>query len=185
MALDRRYRVVPAKELKLVREAEDLLAEAEDNRRRTRSLVQEAKAEGYRHGVETALADVRLECASAVSDALRRADAALLNLERPLVSLVISVTQKLIGSIPEPDRITLLAKQALRETNYPGPAILYVPPHAEGPLREATDTLDPRLEIIADPLLKEDELVIEMLGNRTHIGLANQLARVKERLSHE
>lgn len=175
-------RVIPAAEMGLVTDAVALVEAARATRESADGFIRRAVETGLAEGYAAGLAQTRKALLDRVAEAAERAEAALQALEEPIVVLVVEAVEKIIGELPHRDRIAALIGRAISELNYPGPIKLHVPSEGAEGLKADAERLDPRLAVVVDPLLKEDELVLEVLGERTHIGFQDQMAHFRERM---
>ena len=176
--------LIPAARMGALVDSAALLAEARATRDSAEALVREAIDAGRRDGFAAGLEEGRAVFARRIADVVTEAEAKLLALEKPIVGLVVDAVEKIIGEIPQSERIVRLVQRALRDMNVPGPVTLFAPSAAADALRQATTGIERHVTVAADPLLTQEELVLEVLGTRIHIGAPDQVAHLRESLDH-
>ncbi len=174
--------VVPAAEVPALRETIDLLAQAEhrlasaanDAAALTEAAQRAGHEEGVRRGEAAAAARISarlfdLEVKSAELRASQRAEAA---------KLAIEIVRRIAAGIGTPETVAALAEKAAADLAPDTVATVKVHPNATVRVTDRLARFD-RLAVVAEPLLAEDECVVETGHGQIRAGLDTQLAAIE------
>jgi flagellar biosynthesis/type III secretory pathway protein FliH len=163
-----------------VKELRHMMESAEE---RANALYEEAKAEGYAKGQQEGRREFLRVCADAV-EAVR---SQLFQLEDALVPTVLLAVERVFGQFEDVELIRRVLRAALKELGYAvGVTIRVSPDHTEA-MKVAIKQLIKEDETVAkaisgvegDPSLKPDEILLETIQGRVHVGIPYQIARLK------
>lgn len=187
IASDRR--VLRAAEVPALLDAQQLLdalhaLQAEEQQRIAAACAQ-ARAEGLAQGLAEAQAQSRALVADEVARLAQRHAAERERLQHDVADLALDVFQKLLGQLPEPERLARLAAQAAREMLPARTWRLHVHPSQLAGLRAALQALDPAdqaglagAEIVADAELDVTDCRLTTEFGTADAGLATQMQRL-------
>lgn len=187
IASDRR--VLRAAEVPALQEAQQLVDALhellEQEQQRIAAACDQARADGLGQG----LAQAQDQCRAQVADELARLtqahDEERQRLQRDVAALALEVFQKLLGEVPDQQRLARLAAQAARELLPARTWRLQVHPSQVAGLRAALLALDPQdqagldgAEIVADADLAEADCRLITEFGSADAGLDTQLQRL-------
>lgn len=178
-------KILSPSDMQAVAEAGRYLAQARDMNGRTRQAIEEAEAEGrakgYREGFDTG----RTEALAALMDAVERARQRLAASDEELGGIVLAAVEQMIGEIDEKDAGIRCVRHALQDAADDIWAIVRVSSEDHAEVAAALqslpmDTRSPEIKAVeSDPLLKPGEIILETPKGRIHVGLRQQLSRLK------
>lgn len=181
-------KVIPREEFGVVDEGTQYTEEA----RRVYQSVQEyaerteseARERGYQEGFEQA----RQETFALMEETIREAKERLFVLEDMLTPVVIAAVEKIIGSMDDHVLVRRVLREALIEAGQSMSVTLRVAPEDLDEVRMVIEDISQQrglAEIEAvkpDAILKEGEMILETAQGRVHIGLTQQLQRLRSGL---
>ncbi|KRC81379.1 FliH/SctL family protein [Sphingomonas sp. Root241] len=170
--------LVPAADVGRVQDALALLAEAGDLRQDAEEAIDVARAaahaEGFAAGREEGLAAGEIERqAELVRLAMRDSER-----QKDIARLALEVVRRIAGELDDGVMVAGLAERAAAQLVPDSGAVVRVAPAAAEVVRAR---LNGRagLSVEADPLLGDQDCVIETALGRTHAGLDTQLAQIE------
>lgn len=143
--------------------------------------VEEARERGFREGFE----EGRSEAFQILSQAIDEARHRLFVLEDLLNPIVLSAVEKIIGSMDDRVLVRKALREALAEAGHSMAVTLRVAPEDLDDIRDLVDDMHlesgaQMLETVRpDPVLKEGEMILETAQGRVHIGLYQQMQRLR------
>lgn len=163
-----------------VKELRHMMESAEE---RANTLYDEARQEGH----ATGLAEGRREFLRVCADAVEAVRKQLFQLEDALVPTVLLAVERVFGQFEDVELIRRVLRAALKELGYAVGVTIRVAPDQTEDMRRALEQLNKEDEIVAksisgvegDPSLKNDEILLETLQGRVHVGIPYQMARLK------
>jgi type III secretion system HrpE/YscL family protein len=178
-------KVLSPGDMHAIAEASRYLAQARDISGRARQAVEEAQAEGHARGYREGFDQGRNEALAALMDAVERARQRLTASDEELGSIVLAAVEQIVGEIDEKDAAIRCVRHALREAADDIWAIVRVSSEDHADVEAALQNLSmntrtPEIKSVeSDPLLKRGELILETPKGRIHVGLRQQLSRLK------
>jgi len=178
-------KVLSPRDMHSVAEASRYLAQAREISSQARQAVEEAAAEGRARGYREGFDAGRSEALAALVDAVERARQRLTASDEELGGIVLAAVEQMIGEIDEKEAAIRCVRHALKDAADDIWAIVRVSSddHAEVeaalqnlPMNEITPEIR---SVESDPLLKRGELILETPKGRIHVGLRQQLSRLK------
>lgn len=187
IASDRR--VLRAAEVPALLDAQTLLDALHtllaDEQQRVAAACEQARAEGLAQGLALAQAQSQAQVADEVARLAQVHAAERERLQHDVTDLALDVFQKLLGQLPEPERLARLAAQAARELLPARTWRLHVHPSQLAGLRAALQALDPAdqaglagAEILADAELGATDCRLTTEFGTADAGLATQVQRL-------
>jgi type III secretion system HrpE/YscL family protein len=163
-----------------VKELRHMMESAEE---RANALYEEARAEGYAKGQQEGRREFLRVCADAV-EAVR---SQLFQLEDALVPTVLLAVERVFGQFEDVELIRRVLRAALKELGYAVGVTIRVSPDQTEAMKTAIKQLIKEDETVAkaisgvegDPSLKQDEILLETIQGRVHVGIPYQIARLK------
>lgn len=184
-------RVFRAAEVPLLQDASALverlqvLWEGEDTR--VQAALDGARQQGLQEGARLARQEAEAALSAHLAMLARDAQAAREAQQREVGSLALEVVRKLLGALPEAERLAALAQQAARELLPARTWRLVVHPSVVDAVRANLAHLDPdersglaQAEVAADASLPAGDCRIETDQGSARAGLDEQLARLAE-----
>lgn len=175
-----RSTIIRSEDMGLVQTAADLLAAASRRNADLESVIsaamREAQERGYAQGRTQALREMELR----LKETLARAERELFDFEDRIVKIVIQGLEKILGDMPESDRVRRVVNAAIQQSIAVAGFKLRVSPDEFDFVVGALRNLEPRLTVVADAYVGRNELLLEVDGTRQQIGLADQLANLLE-----
>ncbi|MES2906196.1 MAG: hypothetical protein V4691_04110 [Pseudomonadota bacterium] len=167
-------------DLASVKELRHMMESAEEQ---AKALYEEARQEGYNTGVQEGRREFLRVCADAV-EAVRQQ---LFQLEDALVPTVLLAVERVFGQFEDVELIRRVLRAALKELGLAVGVTIRVPPDQTESMRIALAQLMNEDETIAkaiqgvegDASLKNDEILLETIQGRVHVGIPYQIARLK------
>lgn len=140
------------------------------------AAMREAQERGYTQGKAQGLRDMELR----LKETLGRAEAKLFDFEDRIINIVVRSIEKILGEMPEHERIRRSVKAAIADTVSATSLKIRVSPDDFEFVKSVLRDADPRLAVVADQHVGSRELLLEVDGQRQQIGLADQLANLLE-----
>ncbi len=178
-------KILSPSEMKAVVDAGSLLAQARDMNARTRETVAAAEAEGRTRGYQEGFDRGRTEALGELIDAVDRARQRLSASDEELAEIVLAAVEQMIGELDEKDAALRCVRRALADAAADIWAVVRVSSDDHAHVQAGLQTLPltanwPEIKAIeADPLLKRGEIILETPKGRIHVGLRQQLSRLK------
>jgi flagellar biosynthesis/type III secretory pathway protein FliH len=173
--------LVPATDVRRVQDALALLAEAGDLRHGAEEAIHAARAaahaEGFAAGREEGLAAGEIERQAELFRIAMRDSELQRERQKDIARLALEVVRRIAGELDDGVMVAGLAERAAAQLAPDSGAVVRVAPAAAEVVRAR---LNGRagLSVEADPLLGEQDCVIETPLGRTHAGLDTQLAQI-------
>lgn len=143
---------------------------AEENR----AVVEAARKNGYREGLEAGRRDLRVEFGEAVSALVTFDETVETAVEETLLKLLADCLRLIEGEEPDSDRVANVVRASLKAADLGKVAEIRVCAHDEGMFRRiAADAQLPR--VVVDPLLGSGEVVVVGPFGRRRLGPRNQI----------
>ena len=163
-----------------VKELRHMLESAEEQ---ADALYEEARQDGFLAGQQEGRREFLRVCADAV-EAVRTQ---LFQLEDALVPTVLLAVERVFGQFEDVELIRRVLRAALKDLGYAIGVVVRVPPDKTEDMRAALSELTKGDDVIAksissvegDPSLKNDEILLETIQGRVHVGVPYQVARLK------
>ncbi len=163
-----------------VKELRHMMESAEEQ---AAAYYEEARAEGYAAGLQEGRREFLRVCADAV-EAVRKQ---LFQLEDALVPTVLLAVERVFGQFEDKELVRRVLRAALKELGYAVGVTIRVPPDQTEAMRNVMEQLAKEDEMVAkaiagvegDPSLKSDEILLETIQGRVHVGIPYQIARLK------
>jgi type III secretion protein L len=172
-------------DMQAVVEAARFLAQARDISGKARQAVAAAEAEGQARGYKEGFDKGRTEALAELVDAVDRARQRLAASDEELAEIVLAAVEQMVGEIEEKEIAIRCVRRALQDAAGDIWAIVRVSaddhPHVQAALQNLSmNTPAPEIRSVeADPLLKQGEIILETPKGRIHVGLRQQLSRLK------
>jgi flagellar assembly protein FliH len=163
-----------------VKELRHMMESAEEQ---AEALYEESRQEGYAKGLQEGRREFLRVCADAV-EAVR---SQLFQLEDALVPTVLLAVERVFGQFEDVELIRRVLRAALKELGYAVGVTIRVSPDQTEAMRIAIEQLTKDDKTVAkaisgvegDPSLKTDEILLETIQGRVHVGIPYQIARLK------
>ena len=178
-------KVLSAEEMKVLRIADRFRDEARrlhDGMGRSVAEAQEqARRKGYQEGFEKG----RLEALETLVEAIDRVRERLAASDEELAGIVLGAVERMLGEMDEHELALRCVRRALDDAAGDIWAVVRVTPdevpYLEEGLRQLpmTGTWPEIKGVEADPLLKRGEIILETPKGRIHVGMRQQLSRLK------
>ena len=159
--------VIPREEFAAVLDAEAIIAEAREQAAKIVSdaeqVYEQRKLDGYEDGIN----EGRLEMSMKMIDTVASSVDFLSSLEASAVKLVTKSIKKVLGEIPQPDRITTVVKNAVAVArNEPKVICRVCPSDVETVKSRLAEIMQPYpsinfIDVVPDTRLQEDGCVLE------------------------
>lgn len=167
-------------DLASVKELRHMMESAEEQ---ANALYEEARQEGHATGLQQGRREFLRVCADAV-EAVRQQ---LFQLEDALVPTVLLAVERVFGQFEDVELIRRVLRAALKELGYAVGVTIRVSPDQTEMMRAALVQLTKEDETLAkaisgvegDPSLKNEEILLETIQGRVHVGIPYQIARLK------
>ena len=178
-------KVLSPGDMQAVVEADRYLAQAREISARAREAVEEAAGEGRANGYREGFEQGRNEALAALMDAVERARQRLMSSDEELGQIVLAAVERMIGALDEKDAAIRCVRHALLDSSEDIWAIVRVSSEDHAAVEAAVRTLPmnekcPEIKAVeADPLLKQGEIILETPKGRIHVGLRQQLSRLR------
>jgi type III secretion protein L len=172
-------------DMQAVVEAARFLAQARDISGKARQAVAAAEAEGQARGYKEGFDKGRTEALAELVDAVDRARQRLAASDEELAEIVLAAVEQMVGEIEEKEIAIRCVRRALQDAAGDIWAIVRVSAddhaHVQAALQNLSmNTPAPEIRSVeADPLLKQGEIILETPKGRIHVGLRQQLSRLK------
>jgi type III secretion protein L len=166
-------------------EAGRYLAQAREINSKAKQAIAAAEAEGRARGHTEGFDNGRTEALAELVDAVDRARQRLAASDEELAEIVLAAVEQMLGEIEEKDIAIRCVRRALQDAAGDIWAIVRVSaddhPQVEAALQNLSmNTPSPEIRSVeADPLLKQGEIILETPKGRIHVGLRQQLSRLK------
>ncbi len=180
--------VIPREEFAAVLDAEAIIAEA---REKAAQIVRDAEAtyeQRKQEGYEDGLTEGRLEMSEKMIDTVASSIDFLSALESKVVQLVTKSVKKVLGEIPQPDRITSVVKNAIAVArNEPKVTVRVCPSDVETVQSRVDEIMKPYpsinfIDVVPDTRLQEDGCVLETDIGIVDAGVETQLKAIHQSL---
>jgi len=178
-------KVLSAEEMKVLRIADRFRDEARrlhDGMGRSVAEAQEqARKKGYQEGFEKG----RLEALETLVEAIDRVRERLAASDEELAAIVLGAVERMLGEMDEHELALRCVRRALDDAAGDIWAVVRVTPDEVPYLEEGLRQLPmtgswPEIKgVEADPLLKRGEIILETPKGRIHVGMRQQLSRLK------
>lgn len=172
--------IIPSEEMGLLQNAADLLEAAAKRSADLEDVVsvamREAQERGYAQGRAQALREMELR----LKETMARAERELFDFEDRIVNIVIRGLGKILGDIPESERVRRAVNTAIAQTASAVSLKVRVSPDDFDFVSDVLRHSDSRLVVVADQYVGRNELLLDVDGQRQQIGLADQLANLLE-----
>lgn len=178
-------KVLSAEDMKILRIADRFRDEARrlhDGMSRTLAEAQEqARLAGHKEGFEKG----RLEAIETLAEAIDGVRQRLAASDEELAAIVVAAVEGIIGAMEDRDLALRCVRRALDDAAGDIWAKVHVTPAEVAYLEEGlrklptTGTWPEIRGVEADPLLKPGEIILETPKGRTHVGIRQQLSRLK------
>ncbi len=178
-------KVLSADEMKVLRIADRFRDEARrlhDGMGRSVAEAQEqARRKGYQEGFEKG----RLEALETLVEAIDRVRERLAASDEELAAIVLGAVERMLGEMDEHELALRCVRRALDDAAGDIWAVVRVTPDEVPYLEEGLRQLPmtgswPEIKgVEADPLLKRGEIILETPKGRIHVGMRQQLSRLK------
>lgn len=178
-------KILTPADMQAVVEAGRFLAQARDVNGKARQAVADAEAEGRARGHKEGFDKGRTEALAELVDAVDRARQRLAASDEELAEIVLAAVEQMVGEIEEKEIAVRCVRRALQDAAGDIWAIVRVSaddhPQVQAALQNLPmDTPAPEIRSVeADPLLKKGEIILETPKGRIHVGLRQQLSRLK------
>jgi len=178
-------KILSPADMHAVVEAGRYLAQAREVNGRARQAVAEAEAEGRAKGYREGFDKGRTEALAELIDAVDRARQRLAASDEELAEIVLAAVEQMVGEIEEKDAAIRCVRRALQDAAGDIWASVHVSADDHPQVRAALENLpmstpSPEIRSVeADPLLKQGEIILETPKGRIHVGLRQQLSRLK------
>jgi type III secretion protein L len=172
-------------EMNAVVEAGRFLGQAREIHGKAKQSVAAAEAEGRTRGYKEGFDRGRTEALAELVDAVDRARQRLAASDEELAEIVLAAVEQMVGEIEEKDAAIRCVRRALADAAGDIWASVHVSsddhPQVQAALQNLPmNTPSPEIRSVeADPLLKRGEIILETPKGRIHVGLRQQLSRLK------
>lgn len=180
-----RRKVLGPDEMRAVAQATTYLARARELSARLESESAQAIAQGREQGFKEGYAAGRRAALEDFADAVKRTRERLAASDEELAGIVMVAVERIAGALDVRDVARACVRHALGEAADDLWAVLRVPPEDHQLFAEdlqgvsITESWPEIRGVEADPLLKPGEIVLETPKGRIHVGLKQQLSRLK------
>lgn len=178
-------RIIPAAEFGQISETADIVAAARKAAAELHAKAEDERQNTLREGYQDGFAEGLRKASEQLSKATRKAETELRDLENWIGPVVLKAVALIVGSMDADERVRRIIARAVADTSATQTVTLHVPPEDEPLVRHAVDGLNHHsFDIVVDPLLSAQEMVMETSLSRTHIGLREQIAALVEATIH-
>ncbi|WP_372421514.1 FliH/SctL family protein [Salinarimonas chemoclinalis] len=185
-----RRRVLDPEEMRAVTEATAYLGRARDLQAKLEAKTGQAVTDGREQGFREGYAAGRRAALEDFADAVKRARERLTASDEELAAIVLVAVERMLGPRDERELARACVRHALAEAADDIWAVLRVPAEDHQVFVEdlaavsLSDTWPEIRGVEADPLLRPGEIVLETPKGRIHVGLKQQLSRLKAGLQN-
>ena len=178
-------KILSPTEMNAVVEAGRFLGQAREINGKAKQAVAAAEAEGRTRGYKEGFDRGRTEALAELVDAVDRARQRLAASDEELAEIVLAAVEQMVGEIEEKDAAIRCVRRALADAAGDIWASVRVSADDHPQVQAALQTLPmntpaPEIRSVeADPLLKRGEIILETPKGRIHVGLRQQLSRLK------
>jgi len=178
-------KILSPAEMNAVVEAGRFLGQAREINGKAKQSVAAAEAEGRTRGFKEGFDRGRTEALAELVDAVDRARQRLAASDEELAEIVLAAVEQMVGEIEEKDAAIRCVRRALADAAGDIWASVRVSADDHSQVQAALLTLpmntpSPEIRSVeADPLLKRGEIILETPKGRIHVGLRQQLSRLK------
>lgn len=178
-------KILSPADMAAVAEAGRYLASARDVSAKARQAVTAAEEEGRARGYKEGFDKGRTEALAELVDAVERARQRLAASDEELAEIVLAAVEQMLGEIDEKDIAVRCVRRALEDAAGDIWASVRVSAEDHAEVQAALQNLPmnaaaPEIRSVeADPLLKKGEIILETPKGRIHVGLRQQLSRLK------
>jgi len=174
-------RIIPATEFGQISETADIVAAARQAAAEIHAKAEDERQETRREGYQDGFTEGLRKASETLSEATRKVERDLCDLENWIGPVVLKAVALIVGSMDADERVRRIIARAVADTAGAQTITLYVPPEDEALVRHAVERLNHHsFDIVADPLLSAQEMVMETSLSRTHIGMREQIAALVE-----
>ncbi|GAJ92949.1 type III secretion system stator protein SctL [Agrobacterium rhizogenes] len=173
-------RIIPAAEFGQIRDAADLVAAALQSAADMHVKAEDERQEARKSGYQDGFADGLRKASEALAEATGKAERELGDLDHWIGPVVLKAVAQIVGSMDMDDRIRRIIARAIADTAATQTVSLYVAPEDEALVRRAAEGLNHSFDILVDPLLSGQEMVMETSMSRAHIGMREQIIALVE-----
>ncbi|KAA6483130.1 type III secretion system stator protein SctL [Agrobacterium rhizogenes] len=173
-------RIIPAVEFGQIRDAADLVAAALQSAADMHVKAEDERQEARKSGYQDGFTDGLRKASEALAEATGKAERELGDLDHWIGPVVLKAVAQIVGSMDMDDRIRRIIARAIADTAATQTISLYVPPEDEALVRRAAEGLIHSFDILVDPLLSGQEMVMETSMSRAHIGMREQIIALVE-----
>ena len=178
-------KVLSAEEMKILRIADRFRDEARRLHESMSRTVAEAQENARKKGHQQGFEQGRLEALESLVEAINGVRQRLAASDEELAGIVVAAVEGIIGAMDDHDLALRCVRRALDDAAGDIWAKVHVTPPEVAYLEEGLRKLPmtgiwPEIRgVEADPLLKPGEIILETPKGRTHVGIRQQLSRLK------
>lgn len=178
-------KIISSQDMRLVLDAGAYLSDARRIHGEAKEAVRKAQAEGREQGYREGFDRGRNEALAQLVDAIGQVRQRLVASDEELAAIVLSAVEQMLGEMDASEAALRCVRRALDDASSDVWAILRVSPDdladVEAGLRALPLTSAwPEIKSVEpDPLLKRGEIILETPKGRVHVGLRQQLSRLK------
>jgi type III secretion protein L len=178
-------KILSPAEMNAVVEAGRFLGQAREINGKAKQSIAAAEAEGRTRGFKEGFDRGRTEALAELVDAVDRARQRLAASDEELAEIVLAAVEQMVGEIEEKDAAIRCVRRALADAAGDIWASVRVSADDHQQVQAALlklpmNTPSPEIRSVeADPLLKRGEIILETPKGRIHVGLRQQLSRLK------
>jgi type III secretion protein L len=178
-------KILTPADMSAVVEAGRYLASARDISGKAKQAVAAAEEEGRARGYKEGFDRGRTEALAELVDAVERTRQRLAASDEELAEIVLAAVEQMVGEIDEKDIAVRCVRRALADAAGDIWASVRVSAEDHAEVRTALQNLpmnaaSPQIRAVeADPLLKKGEIILETPKGRIHVGMRQQLSRLK------
>lgn len=189
-AFQPRRKVLSAADMKAVSSATTYLARAREAAGRIEAEATRAIKEGRETGFKEGYAAGRRAALEDLADSVKRARERLTASDEELAGIVMIAVERMVGELDERRMARACVRHALSEAADDIWAVLRVPAEDHQTFVEDLKTVSltetwPEIRgVEADPLLRPGEIMLETPKGRVHVGLKQQISRMKAGLQN-
>lgn len=181
--------IIPAEEFQAVLDAEGIIKQAEARAAAILEAAEQKYAERKRDGYEDGLREGRLEMAEKMMDTVASSVDYLSSLEAKVVQIVGKCLKKVLGKIPQEDRVTSVVRNALAVTRNESKVTIRVcPADVETIQSRLSEIMKPYrglnfVDVVPDSRLTTDGCVLETDIGVVDASLDTQLEAIEKSLA--
>lgn len=178
-------KVIPSIDMRMVLDAGAYLSDARRIHSETKQAVAKAQAEGSEQGYREGFDRGRTEALAQLVDAIGQVRQRLVASDEELAEIVFAAVEQMLGEMDRKDAALRCVRRALDDAASDVWAILRVSPDDLADVERGLRSLPltnawPEIRgVESDPLLKPGEIILETPKGRVHVGLRQQLSRLK------